>query len=170
MLTHLEVDGFKNLVGFSVDFGPFTCVAGPNSVGKSNLLDAIRFLSLLTDHSITEAALLIRGSGAESGDIRDLFCGRIGARNACPMVPRCVEHESAEAAADIQDVFAGGESQLPTDVLHLVALRFLKGSCSFFPVAAGVHHERIVEPLSIERMSKCVVESRVLFGYRAICI
>jgi predicted ATPase len=73
MLTRLEVDGFKNLIDFSVDFGPFNCIAGPNGVGKSNLFDAIRFLSLLTEHTLIEAALLIRGSGVDSSDIRDLF-------------------------------------------------------------------------------------------------
>ena len=41
MLTRLEVDGFKNLVGFALDFGPYTCIAGPNGAGKSNLFDAI---------------------------------------------------------------------------------------------------------------------------------
>lgn len=35
MLTRLEVDGFKNLIGVAVDFGPLTCIAGPNSVGKA---------------------------------------------------------------------------------------------------------------------------------------
>jgi len=74
VLTRLEINGFKNLVDFSVDFGPFTCIAGPNGVGKSNIFDAIHFLSLLADNTITEAALLIRGSGGiDSGDIRDLF-------------------------------------------------------------------------------------------------
>ena len=62
MLTRLEVNGFKNLVDFSVDFGPFTCITGPAGVGKSNLFDAIRFLSLLTEHTINDAALNIRGS------------------------------------------------------------------------------------------------------------
>lgn len=28
MLTRLEVDDFKNLVNFSLDFGPYTCIAG----------------------------------------------------------------------------------------------------------------------------------------------
>lgn len=73
MLTRLEVDGFKNLVGFHVDFGPFTCIAGPNAVGKSNVFDAIRFLSLLCDHTLMEAALLVRGGDVESSDVRDLF-------------------------------------------------------------------------------------------------
>ncbi len=73
MLTRLEVDGFKNLVDFSLDFGPYTCIAGPNGAGKSNIFDAIRFLSLLTDHTINEAALQIRNAGEETGNIQDLF-------------------------------------------------------------------------------------------------
>ena len=47
MLTRLQVDGFKNLLGLDVHFGPYTCIAGPNAVGKSNVFDAIEFLSLL---------------------------------------------------------------------------------------------------------------------------
>jgi predicted ATPase len=47
MLTRLKVSGFKNLVDVDVRFGPFTCVAGANGVGKSNLFDAIRFLTLI---------------------------------------------------------------------------------------------------------------------------
>jgi len=73
MLTRLEVDGFKNLVNFSINLGPFNCIAGQNGVGKSNLFDAIRFLSLLTEHTLTEAALLVRSGSSDSSDIRDLF-------------------------------------------------------------------------------------------------
>ena len=73
MLTKLEVDGFKNLIDFSVDFGPYTCIAGPNGVGKSNIFDAIRFLSLLADRSLMEAAMLVRGGDSEIGNVEDLF-------------------------------------------------------------------------------------------------
>ncbi len=74
MLTRLEIDGFKNLRSASVDFGPFTCIAGPNGVGKSNLFDAIEFLSLLAQHPIMEAAQRVRRSDDErSADPRDLF-------------------------------------------------------------------------------------------------
>ena len=79
MLTRLEVNGFKNLVDFSLDFGPYTCIAGPNGVGKSNIFDAIRFLSLLTEYTINDAALQIRNAGEETGDIADLLfygCGQ----------------------------------------------------------------------------------------------
>jgi predicted ATPase len=75
MLTRLKVSGFKNLVDVDVRFGPFTCVAGPNGVGKSNLFDAIRFLSALADRPLMEAALAVRGdeNGGRTADIRSLF-------------------------------------------------------------------------------------------------
>lgn len=74
MLTRLEVDGFKNLIGTAVDFGPFTCIAGENGTGKSNVFDAIQFLSLLADRFMLDAAQEVRGIHGEcSGDPRDLF-------------------------------------------------------------------------------------------------
>jgi predicted ATPase len=73
MLTRLKVSGFKNLINVDVSFGPFTCVAGANGVGKSNLLDAIVFLSALADRTLIDAALTVRDQGAKTGDIRGLF-------------------------------------------------------------------------------------------------
>jgi predicted ATPase len=73
MLTRLEVDGFKNFLNFSVDFGPFTCIAGRNGVGKSNIFDVIHFLSLLTDNTLMEAALSIRETEPDTADLRELF-------------------------------------------------------------------------------------------------
>lgn len=73
MLTRLEVDGFKNLLGFRAEFGPLTCIAGPNGVGKSNIFDAIRFLSLLASNSLMDAARMVRGGEGRSGDPRELF-------------------------------------------------------------------------------------------------
>lgn len=73
MLTRLKVSGFKNLVDVDVRFGPFTCIAGPNGVGKSNLFDAIRFLSALADRPLLDAALSVRDEGGKAADIRNLF-------------------------------------------------------------------------------------------------
>ena len=75
MLTRLEANGFKNLVDFKLDFGPYTCIAGANGVGKSNIFDAIRFLSLLTEHTMNDAARCIRetSSGESTGDLADIF-------------------------------------------------------------------------------------------------
>jgi predicted ATPase len=74
MLTRLEVQGFKNLLDVQVDFGPFTCIAGANGVGKSNVFDAVEFMSFLSSESLMEAAQQVRGStGTKGGDPRDLF-------------------------------------------------------------------------------------------------
>ncbi|GAA0360425.1 AAA family ATPase [Actinoallomurus spadix] len=74
MLTRLEVDGFKNLLGLEIDLGAFTCIAGVNATGKSNIFDAIQFLSLLADKTLLDAAQEVRGvHGDRLGDPRDLF-------------------------------------------------------------------------------------------------
>ncbi|RKN41782.1 AAA family ATPase [Streptomyces hoynatensis] len=74
MLTRLEVSGFKNLLDLTVELGPFTCIAGENGTGKSNVFDAIQLLSLLADRPLMEAAQEVRGTHSERhGDARDLF-------------------------------------------------------------------------------------------------
>ncbi|MDF2917216.1 MAG: hypothetical protein K0S70_1433 [Microbacterium sp.] len=67
------VRGFKNLIDVSVEFGPYTCIAGANAVGKSNLFDAIEFLALLADHPFLDAAQRLRPSGERGLDPRTLF-------------------------------------------------------------------------------------------------
>ena len=69
MLTRLEVKGFKNLRDVDVRFGPLTCIAGLNGVGKSNLFDAILFLSALAGRTFAEAFPLVRGGE----NLRELF-------------------------------------------------------------------------------------------------
>src|SRR5437660_12824365 len=73
MLTRLKVSGFKNLVDVDVRFGPFTCIAGVNAVGKSNLFDAFRFLGALADYPLIEAAHSVRNEGGKTTDVRNLF-------------------------------------------------------------------------------------------------
>jgi len=84
MLTRLRVKGFKSLVDVDVRFGPFTCIAGANGVGKSNLFDAIRFLSALADNTLIDAAKQVRYEGERSPDIRSLFT-RYGERRVNEM-------------------------------------------------------------------------------------
>lgn len=84
MLTRLKVSGFKNLVDVDVCFGPFTCVAGANGTGKSNLFDAIQFLSRLADNTLLNAALSVRSEGGRTADLRHLF-HRVGDRFADQM-------------------------------------------------------------------------------------
>lgn len=70
MLTRVQISGFKNLNDVDLRFGPFTCIAGPNAAGKSNLFDALTFLSRLTQSTLLEAALSVRSG---TSDIRSIF-------------------------------------------------------------------------------------------------
>ncbi|WP_169947496.1 AAA family ATPase [Microbispora sp. H11081] len=45
MITRIEIDGFKSFLDFQLDIPPFLALVGPNSSGKSNLLDALDYLS-----------------------------------------------------------------------------------------------------------------------------
>jgi predicted ATPase len=73
MLTRLKVSGFKNLSDVDVRFGAFTCIAGVNAVGKSNLFDAIKFLSDLADRPLINAAMSVRDAESRAADVRSLF-------------------------------------------------------------------------------------------------
>lgn len=73
MLTRLKVKGFKSLEDVEVLFGPFTCIAGTNGVGKSNLFDAILFLKDLADKPIIDAATRVRNSEGQRASISSLF-------------------------------------------------------------------------------------------------
>jgi len=105
MLTRLEVNGFKNLFDVAVEFGPYTCIAGPNALGKSNLFDVIEFLSLAMDLPFMEAAQQIRSAGSRMGDPRTLFwvdgAGGIPPRMelaAEMLVPETVEDDFGQEA------------------------------------------------------------------------
>ena len=77
MLTRLKVSGFKNLIDIDVPLGTFTCVAGANGTGKSNLFDAIQFLSALASQTLIDAARSVRSEEGRTSDVRNLF-HRIG--------------------------------------------------------------------------------------------
>ncbi len=61
MITRLEIDGFKSLRDFAVDLEPLTVFIGPNSAGKSNILDALALLSRLASQPVEEAFKQGRG-------------------------------------------------------------------------------------------------------------
>jgi predicted ATPase len=107
VLTRLKIDGFKNLRGVDLRFGPLTCIAGRNGVGKSNLFDAIELLSNLASMPLVKAATKVRGTGGRLSGIEQLF-GRYGDRppvielSAEMIVPRQVNDDfdrTAEATA-----------------------------------------------------------------------
>ena len=67
MLTKIEIDGFKSFRDFALDIPPFLVIIGRNAAGKSNLFDAIQFLSRLAGEPVLDAAQYLRG------DLVDLF-------------------------------------------------------------------------------------------------
>ena len=146
MLTRLEVNGFKNLVNFALDFGPYTCIAGPNGVGKSNIFDAIRFLSLLTECTINEAALQIRSAGEETGDIADLFFSGGGER-----------HERIEFAVEmivgrsVSDDFGRNVEASSSFLRYEVGCRYEPPSLATGPLGGLVLEREELRPIATGR-------------------
>ena len=65
MITRIEIDGFKTFENFCLDLRPFTTIVGPNASGKSNLFDAIKFVSRLAQTDIRDAMRDLRGRPVE---------------------------------------------------------------------------------------------------------
>lgn len=123
MLTRLKISGFKNLVDVDVRFGPFTCIAGPNGVGKSNLFDAIRFLSALADKPLIEAAFCVRDEGGRTTDLRSIF-HRAGKKHDQFMT---FEAEMIVPAKGIDDLGQEAKATI-TFLRYTLILRYREGS------------------------------------------
>lgn len=121
MLTRLEATGFKNLLGFSADFGPYTCIAGLNAVGKSNIFDVIEFLSALADMSFIEAAQSLRGdAGQAPADISSLFSRRADdTYRDMQLAVECI------VDAQVTDDFGREATAQSTFLRYEISLRFL---------------------------------------------
>ncbi len=143
MLTRLEVDGFKNLVDFGLDFGPYTCIVGPNGVGKSNIFDAIWFLSLLTENTINQSALQIRNSGEGVGDIGDLFFS--DSNNREPEI-----RFAAEMIVDksVSDDFGREVKPSSSFLRYEVAFRYQQPSASIGPLGGLVLEREELRPIT----------------------
>lgn len=146
MLTRLEATGFKNLVDFALDFGPYTCIAGANGVGKSNIFDAIRFLSLLTEHTMNDAARGIRdtSSGESAGDLADIFFAADGHR-----------HERFQLAVemivgrDVSDDFGRPAKSTSTFLRYEVGFRYEEPSTAIGPFGGLVLEREELRPIIV---------------------
>jgi len=119
MLTRLKINGFKNLVDVDVRFGPFTCIAGANGVGKSNLFDAIRFLSALANTTLLGAASSVRGEEGKTPDVKSLF-NRTGSSHAKSMR---FEVEMIVPASAIDDLGKEGKAKI-TILKYILELKY----------------------------------------------
>ncbi len=67
ILSHLEIIAFKSIATASCDFAPkLNCFFGGNGMGKTNLLDAIHYLSMVRSHLNTIDRMAIRHGSSES--------------------------------------------------------------------------------------------------------
>lgn len=120
MLTRLRVQGFKSLSDAEVRFGPFTCIAGTNGAGKSNLFDAILFLRDLADHSIVEAAHRVRDrSGSKRGDLRSLFT-----RTLSSAIPNIVLEADIVVPEEVVDDFGRSTKPSATFLNYKIELKY----------------------------------------------
>jgi len=81
----ISVINFKNLEELSLEFSPkFNCFAGHNGAGKTNLLDAIYYLSFCKSFSnpmdsqnirFGKDSFIIQGIYQKNGDTDKLYCG-----------------------------------------------------------------------------------------------
>lgn len=65
MLTRIEIDGFKTFSNFALDLSPMQVILGPNASGKSNLFDALSFLSHIVSADLQSAVKESRGTAIE---------------------------------------------------------------------------------------------------------
>lgn len=137
MLTRLKVKGFKSLEDVEVRFGPFTCIAGVNGVGKSNLFDAILFLKYLADGSIIEAATKIRNGGNQRVNIASLFT-KTASHHA-----QLMEFEADFLVSDkvVDDFNREGKPKV-TYLTYKLILKFIP-STSSGPEGIELHHESL---------------------------
>lgn len=60
-VTHLQLTDFRSYEGADVQFGPgVTTLVGRNGQGKTNVVEAVRYLSTLSSHRVATDAPLIR--------------------------------------------------------------------------------------------------------------
>jgi energy-coupling factor transporter ATP-binding protein EcfA2 len=119
MLTRLRVKGFKNLRDVDLALGPFTCIAGPNGVGKSNLFDAIMLLAELARRPILEAMLSVRGTNGRVSELGRLFASRTGSQ-----VPSIEFIADIIVGVEVRDDFERSASPSATFLEYSLKLSF----------------------------------------------
>lgn len=117
MLLSLSVGNFKNIKNARVRFGPFTCFLGHNGVGKSNMFDAIQFLSELAERDVSEAAVEVRRASAGGHSPLDL----VFERNASHRIELSAD---MIVPAEITDDFGQTATPSTTLLTYRVKLRY----------------------------------------------
>lgn len=117
MLLSLSVRNFKNIRNARVRFGPFTCFIGHNGVGKSNMFDAIHFLSELAERDVSEAAVEVRRASSGGHSPLDL----VFERNASHLIKLSAD---MIVPAQVTDDFGQTAEPSTTLLTYTVELRY----------------------------------------------
>ncbi len=136
MLVALSVKNFKSIKDAHVRFGPFTCFIGHNGVGKSNMFDAIHFLSELAERDVSEAAVEVRRAIAGGHSPLDLVFERD---------PRRLIELSADMIVPDRFKDDFGEPARPSTTLltYLVRLRYAPESDRLLVEYESLTHAKI---------------------------
>lgn len=138
MLVGLRIKNFKSIRDAHIRFGPFTCLIGHNGVGKSNLFDAIHFLSALAEHEISDAATEVRSASDGSYSPLDLVFGRDPER-------KILLSADMVAPQEVEDDF--GQSAKPSTTLltYSLTLRYAKKSDRLVVENESLTHAKLGE-------------------------
>jgi DNA replication and repair protein RecF len=89
LLRRADIVNFKNIEEVSVDFSPtVNCLLGKNGMGKSNLLEAIHFLSFVRGFRTLPDSAFVR-HGEQSMLVKGVYTGEDGTTDvvSCGIVP-----------------------------------------------------------------------------------
>ena len=123
MITHWKLANFKSVRNATqLQFAPLTILAGPNSSGKTTLLQSILLISQTLAHKITTPPLLLNGPLARLGDFHDIKCADANA-DAVTIGCVCVAHStilpsttlSCEASFTADDLLSANLTVTRTD-------------------------------------------------------
>jgi predicted ATPase len=99
-VTRLRFKAFKSLYDVVCDLDQLTVLTGPNNAGKSNLVDAINFLSEMFEHGLEIAV-------ARAGGYENVVYRRNGSRGADPIEIGLEIHIGGEEAARLSLPYMG---------------------------------------------------------------
>lgn len=73
-LRRIEIENFKGIGGRqTIDLKPITLLFGPNSVGKSTILQALHYLREILERGNVDPDVTIAGGLIDLGALRHLF-------------------------------------------------------------------------------------------------
>ncbi|MDQ1041842.1 AAA family ATPase [Streptomyces sp. V4I2] len=162
-LTRLRVESYRSIASCDVSLGPLTVLAGPNAAGKSNVLDAIRFVRDALQSSPGRA--LERRGGLEEVLHRDASGGQADVFRIQMDLDIPASRGPAFKAAYLLEVGTRPDSDDPGPVLRREELR-INGRLqadAFIPELAGEHLVSWRDDILLPQASRTSREAGTVF-------